>query len=316
MAQRSGKPEQLVEPAKSHHVAQRSGEPEQHVELGEAGSQRVAAALSLVGLHNSDEVVIEQVGAPESARGGTLAAPRQDQGAVRGRLRLAANSGASEAAMFPQVEERNAELNHYQKINCDEIKRLVMDGELGKVPYERELIFRKAIQVLVLYRFMFDLDEIYTTRCPIIVYRGQAESLVAGRAGSKLPMDCDHLLRAIGTADVRNFVTAEVNRSRDHYIPAPDGQCVWTTPYDDVFDLKAEDGYAYAREAWLQSGNRESPGHVDHGRVLSYIPPALTHTFKIWVAFVNFSSAHDFSFGYDYGAFTRMVENSNTVVVV
>ncbi|EGZ06182.1 hypothetical protein PHYSODRAFT_531175 [Phytophthora sojae] len=67
---------------------------------------------------------------------------------------------------------------------------------------------------------------------------------------------------------------------------------------------------------WLQAGNRLSPGHVDHGRVLSYIPPGLQQTFKIWVAFKSFNAAKEFSFGCDAKDFDRMLAHEDTVVVV
>ncbi|EGZ07755.1 hypothetical protein PHYSODRAFT_382047, partial [Phytophthora sojae] len=73
---------------------------------------------------------------------------------------------------------------------------------------------------------------------------------------------------------------------------------------------------AYSRECWVQAGNRESPAHVDHGRVLSYIPPALQRSFKIWIAFKDFNAARGFSFAEDDRAFNRMLVNGSTGVVV
>ncbi|OWY96862.1 hypothetical protein PHMEG_00032760 [Phytophthora megakarya] len=50
-----------------------------------------------------------------------------------------------------------------------------------------------------------------------------------------------------------------------------------------VAGFPQQEAYVWKTEYWLQTGNRESPVHVDHGRVVSYLPTSARYCFKIWV---------------------------------
>lgn len=145
-----------------------------------------------------------------------------------------------------------------------ELEELVATGDLGYDTYDRATIIEKLGASQRLYiEGGFNFYEAVRSAEPLIVYRVAYSSLVKSPDGKSVPKTVAHLYEEFGTEDVRSFIAER----------GPRGQCVWSLDcYADAFSLDLTNGYCYRRECWVQAGNRESPAHVDHGRVLSYIP--------------------------------------------
>ncbi|KAG1691800.1 hypothetical protein DVH05_026175 [Phytophthora capsici] len=198
------------------------------------------------------------------------------------------------------------------------LTELVMNANLGEVNYNRQLLCRNIERSIDRYRSGgFNLENAVSSGAPILVFTGAYNDLVSGCDGDRLPETLTHLYNEFGTQDVPAFVDKQVDLSRSRGVATPPGQCGWTIQaYRDKFSIPASTGFVCERESWVQARNRETPGHVDFGRVLSYIPPCLKDCFKIWIAFLDFESAKNFSFRFDCGAFNRMAAHHRTVVVV
>ncbi|KAF1786949.1 hypothetical protein GQ600_18211 [Phytophthora cactorum] len=61
----------------------------------------------------------------------------------------------------------------------------------------------------------------------------------------------------------------------------PDQLSVELPGYYSKIRIPSDQGYIFEPQFWFQVDNRETPVHVDHGRVVSYIPSAW-HCFKVW----------------------------------
>ncbi|KAJ8577510.1 hypothetical protein ON010_g1697 [Phytophthora cinnamomi] len=157
------------------------------------------------------------------------------------------------------------------------LKQIVLDGELGSVNYNRELIAAKLDDSISFYcDTEFTLSTLNSTKNPLLVFRDAHHKIVLSEKLTPIPKTPAHLYEALGTDDVPTLIHQRAMVTRRQVQSAPPDQCTWHIgAYKDAFRLELNQGYCFARECWLQAGNRESPGHMDAGRVLAYIPPSL-----------------------------------------
>lgn len=128
----------------------------------------------------------------------------------------------------------------------------------------------------------------------------------------RLPENPAHLNQLLRVEDMRRFVRRGAERLWEAALPSLRDQIAAMLPgYRTKLSFPADEAYVYPFESWLQSGNRESPIHIDHGRVVSIVPPSLTHTFKIWVFYRRPECAQDeFNFTKTENTLNRMLKTS------
>jgi hypothetical protein len=87
---------------------------------------------------------------------------------------------------------------------------------------------------------------------------------------------------------VIEFVANGVDVDHSKGVQTPTGQI---SRYSELYKPKIRfgprDGYVFTTEYWVQSGNRETLCHVDHGRNVAFIPPCCKQAFKVWVVYAD-----------------------------
>ncbi|KAF1782659.1 hypothetical protein GQ600_11038 [Phytophthora cactorum] len=97
----------------------------------------------------------------------------------------------------------------------------------------------------------------------------------------------------------------------------PDQLSVELPGYYSKIRIPSDQGYIFEPEFWFQVDNRETPVHVDHGRVVSYIPPSARHCFKVWVFFPpKHNSTGLLKWGNKKNSFNRMMDCTFADVLV
>ncbi|KAG6578015.1 uncharacterized protein IUM83_10437 [Phytophthora cinnamomi] len=87
------------------------------------------------------------------------------------------------------------------------------------------------------------------------------------------PFTCDpqHLRDALKTVDILPFVEEGAREAGEHEFCPPGQLAVELPTHYSKLKFKREEAYGYKSEFWMQASNRESPIHVDHGRVVSFV---------------------------------------------
>ncbi|KAE8981811.1 hypothetical protein PF011_g21881 [Phytophthora fragariae] len=113
------------------------------------------------------------------------------------------------------------------------------------------------------------------------------------------------------------FINDGVRESWDEGKPSPSDQFAVPEPegYYSKIQFKSDKVSTYKTECWLQAGNRESPVHMDHGRVVSYIPPCAKNCFRIWVFFPQ-EPTELFKWRNKEDFFNRMLDATTTEVLI
>ncbi|EGZ15805.1 hypothetical protein PHYSODRAFT_315976 [Phytophthora sojae] len=168
-----------------------------------------------------------------------------------------------------------------------ELRELVEPGDYGDVKYLKHRVQHKLAASIDRYRAV-------VSKAPALLFRNACNAVAASRGQHRLPENPAHLNQLLRVEDMRRFV-------RRAMLPG----------YRTKLSFPADEAYVYPFESWLQSGNRESPIHIDHGRVVSIVPPSLTHTFKIWVFYRRPECAQDeFNFTKTENTLNRMLKTS------
>ncbi|KAE9262578.1 hypothetical protein PF001_g32005, partial [Phytophthora fragariae] len=113
------------------------------------------------------------------------------------------------------------------------------------------------------------------------------------------------------------FIHDGVHESWDKGKPSPPDQFAVPEPegYYSKIKFKSDKVFTYKTEYWLQAGNRESPVHMDHGRVVSYLPPCAKNCFKVWVFFAQ-EPTEMFKWRNKEDSFNRMLDAATTGVLI
>uniref|UniRef100_H3GC11 Uncharacterized protein n=1 Tax=Phytophthora ramorum TaxID=164328 RepID=H3GC11_PHYRM len=91
-----------------------------------------------------------------------------------------------------------------------------------------------------------------------------------------MPLDPAHLLEGMEAGSIFEMVHNGATKANEAGIFCPPDQCaVELATYYIKLGFPRDQAYVWKSEYWLQVGNRESAIHVDHGRVVSYIPPGV-----------------------------------------
>ncbi|ETP11506.1 hypothetical protein F441_12978, partial [Phytophthora nicotianae CJ01A1] len=128
----------------------------------------------------------------------------------------------------------------------------------------------------------FFWTKIIESQAPALLFRDACNDVSGCKGYERLPDSPNHfydMVRAQNIpAAVAECAVEEIEAGR--FCPV-DQVSVDLPLYYPKLKFPSHEAYVYKSEYWLQPGNRESPVHVDHGRVVSYIPPCAKYCFKV-----------------------------------
>lgn len=86
--------------------------------------------------------------------------------------------------------------------------------------------------------------------------------------------------------------------------------------YRNKITFREPEGYVYPMEYWVQTGNRETPCHVDHGRNVAFIPPCCSQSFRVWVVYADPEARMAKRCKWSPGSFAKLVSEPDTIVLI
>lgn len=199
----------------------------------------------------------------------------------------------------------------------NELMSLVTSGDFGAKAYKLSRVNKKLPASKDRNVFgPFSWTKAVETKAPALLFRDACNSVAGCRGYNRLPDDPHHLLDMLRTSNIRESVyqCAEEEAGAGWSCLA-DQVSVELPKYYSKLRFDLHEAYAYKPEYWLQAGNRESPLHVDHARVVSYIPPCARYCFKVWV-FFQARPTEKFNWGNKEDSFNRMLDATTTGMLV
>ncbi|EEY62113.1 uncharacterized protein PITG_21584 [Phytophthora infestans T30-4] len=107
-----------------------------------------------------------------------------------------------------------------------------------------------------------------------LVFSNACDDVAGFRCQVKLPKDDTHLRSLLNTSIVAEFIKAGAQAKWKAQRECPPDQLAVHLPgFYSKLKFSTDQEYMFPPEYWLQASNRESPIHVDHARVGSYISP-------------------------------------------
>ncbi|OWZ03565.1 hypothetical protein PHMEG_00024682 [Phytophthora megakarya] len=167
----------------------------------------------------------------------------------------------------------------------EHLKTVVDQGDYGEKSYPLAKIKARLEFSKDRYVFgAFSWKRVMETQAPVLLFVGACNAVAGVRGHARIPDDPQHILGNLHGDSVLSVISEGVNEASKAGLFTPDGQLSVQLPsYFSRLRFPQQEAYVWKTEYWLQAGNRESPVHVDHGRVVSYLPPSARHCFKIWV---------------------------------
>ncbi|KAJ8576505.1 hypothetical protein ON010_g2702 [Phytophthora cinnamomi] len=105
------------------------------------------------------------------------------------------------------------------------LKQIVLDGELGSVNYNRELIAAKLDDSIGFYcDNEFTLSTLNSTKIPLLVFRDAHHKIVLSEKHTPIPKTPAHLYEALGTDDVPTLIHQRAMVTRRRVQSAPPDQ--------------------------------------------------------------------------------------------
>uniref|UniRef100_H3GYD0 JmjC domain-containing protein n=1 Tax=Phytophthora ramorum TaxID=164328 RepID=H3GYD0_PHYRM len=179
----------------------------------------------------------------------------------------------------------------------ESLARLIDAGDYGGKHYDLEKIKTRLSCSKDRYiSSPFSWQRVVESNAPALLFRGACDIIAGVHGYKRIPTDPQHLRDAPKTTSVIRFVEEA---------------------YYSKLKFSRDEAYVYKSEYWMQVRNRESPIHVDHGRVVSYIPPCAKDCFKVWVFFPPESEKRTvFNYGYKDDSINRMLQATGSGVLV
>ncbi|ETO85679.1 hypothetical protein F444_00684 [Phytophthora nicotianae P1976] len=152
----------------------------------------------------------------------------------------------------------------------ESLKRLVDDGNQGKKYYP-------------LLKIKYKLEAVLETNAPALLFVGACDAVAGVRGHERIPEGPQRFLDDLGADSVLTVIENQVTEARAGGMYAPPDQVDVELPsYYSKLRFPQHEAYVWKSKYWLQDGNRKSPIHMVHGRIISYIPPCARNCFKIW----------------------------------
>ncbi|KAG1686817.1 hypothetical protein DVH05_005926 [Phytophthora capsici] len=199
------------------------------------------------------------------------------------------------------------------------LQELVASGDYGDKKYPLQKIQVKIERSKGRYIFgPFCWKKILESDAPALLFTAACNTVAGVRGYPFLPEDPQHLLDDLSADNVFEAGRLQVEEARRAgRVSPPDQASVELPSYFSRLRFPQDEAYIWKSENWLQIGNRESPIHVDHGRVVSYIPPCAQHCFKIWVFYPKETTrATRFNYGNKEKSIERRIATAGSEVLV
>ncbi|KAG3012721.1 hypothetical protein PC123_g9189 [Phytophthora cactorum] len=167
------------------------------------------------------------------------------------------------------------------------LEHLVDNGDYGQRTYELQKIKTRITYSKDRYILApFSWKRVVESKAPALLFLGACNAVAGVRGRARIPDDPQHLLDALDTTSILRLMEEGVREEQEaSRFCLPDQYAVELPNYYSKLRFPPDEAYVYKSEYWLQARNRESAIHVDHGRVVSYVPPCARDCFKIWVFF-------------------------------
>ncbi|RLN51306.1 hypothetical protein BBJ28_00023739, partial [Nothophytophthora sp. Chile5] len=164
-----------------------------------------------------------------------------------------------------------------------EQRNLVVSGDYGPKKYMIHRIYKKLQESKDRYIFDgFDWTKAISSDAPALLFRNACDDVAGFRGSAKLPTDIHHLEVGLQSNNILQHIKYGVHAEWGQGRVSPPNQYTCKpTGYYSKLKFKKEEACAFPAEYWMQAGNRESAVHVDHGRVVAYIPPCAKQCFKV-----------------------------------